>query len=651
MSKNILNIGETDFFIGCNYWASHAGTAMWSDWKPDIVEQDLYKLSKEGIQVLRVFPLWPDFQPIELLYGVNGQQMDYRFGEEHLPDDDAGRAGVSSVAMKRFGEFTNIAKKYNLKLIVGLITGWMSGRLFVPPALKGRDILTDKLSIMWQVRFVKYFVETFLENATIIAWDLGNECNCIQNVNSREEAWIWTSSISDAIKSKDSSRPLVSGMHSLSPKEKWTMQDQGELTDILTTHPYPFWIKHCNNDPINTIRPLLHATAESLFYSGIGQKPCFAEEMGTMGPMVSSEKFASDFLRASLLTLWSHGCHGVLWWCAHDQIKLNHAPYDWTACEGQLGLINDDGIPKPILKEMGRLRKVIEDMPFDRLPKRITEGVCIINTNQDHWGVAFSSFILAKQAGFDIDFQFEDQPLKDAMLYMVPNICGSSGIPKYRWKELLNKVSAGATLYVSMDDGYILEFEKVTGLSVNTRYSRSESTKLSLKGEHEGVELTLSGSIKLDVEATNAAVLGDESDGNILFSSVAYGEGKIYFLSMPLEMNFITHPKIFSSFEDEPYWKIYSTIFSGVNKNRMVKKNHPMVGVTEHSYNKDERVIVLINYSDKALSTTIQLNNNWHIDRVLYGNKPNNKKGELEIDFEPNDAVILKIVTDESIKY
>lgn len=29
------------FSIGCNYWASHAGTAMWRDWRPDVVRRDL----------------------------------------------------------------------------------------------------------------------------------------------------------------------------------------------------------------------------------------------------------------------------------------------------------------------------------------------------------------------------------------------------------------------------------------------------------------------------------------------------------------------------------------------------------------------------------------------------------------------------------
>ena len=52
------------FFVGCNYWASHAGTAMWRQWQPETVEADLALLQKNRIETLRVFPLWPDFQPL-----------------------------------------------------------------------------------------------------------------------------------------------------------------------------------------------------------------------------------------------------------------------------------------------------------------------------------------------------------------------------------------------------------------------------------------------------------------------------------------------------------------------------------------------------------------------------------------------------------
>ena len=111
--------------------------------------------------MLRVFPLWPDFQPIHLLRGGAGQPQEIRFGELPLPDDEIGQAGVSSEMLERFRYFADCAGKYGLKLIVGLITGWMSGRLFVPPALEGLNVLTDPTALQWQMRFVHCFVTSF----------------------------------------------------------------------------------------------------------------------------------------------------------------------------------------------------------------------------------------------------------------------------------------------------------------------------------------------------------------------------------------------------------------------------------------------------------------------------------------------------------
>ena len=179
---------KQSFLIGCNYWASHAGTAMWREWRPEIVEKDFKRLSEEGLEILRVFPLWSDFQPLTLLLGYNGKPVEYRFGEKPLPDTEEGHAGVSFEAISYFNEMTKLAEKYNLKLIVGLVTGWMSGRLFVPPAFERKNALTDPSVLVWQTRFVQYFVKHFKDNKSIVAWDLGNECNCIAKVSDRDSA-------------------------------------------------------------------------------------------------------------------------------------------------------------------------------------------------------------------------------------------------------------------------------------------------------------------------------------------------------------------------------------------------------------------------------------------------------------------------------
>jgi len=76
---------QGNFVVGCNYWASNAGTHMWRDFQPDIIEKDFKQLSENGIKVLRVFPLWPDFQPIYQIYAGQGSKKYISFKDEPLP--------------------------------------------------------------------------------------------------------------------------------------------------------------------------------------------------------------------------------------------------------------------------------------------------------------------------------------------------------------------------------------------------------------------------------------------------------------------------------------------------------------------------------------------------------------------------------------
>lgn len=203
------------FVIGCNYWASHAGTEMWRNWSPDVIDADFARLAAHGLQVLRIFPIWPDFQPIIQLRGQNGVPVEMRLGEQPLPTDPIGQAGVSAEMLERLVIVCELAQKHGLELIIGLVTGWMSGRLFMPPALEGRDPLIDATSIAWQIKMVRAIVRHTRDQPAILTWDLGNECNCMGQAVTRDAAYLWTASITHAIRSADATRPVISGMHAL----------------------------------------------------------------------------------------------------------------------------------------------------------------------------------------------------------------------------------------------------------------------------------------------------------------------------------------------------------------------------------------------------------------------------------------------------
>ena len=257
---------------------------------------------------------------------------------------------------------------------------------------------------------------------------------------------------------------------------------------------------------------------------------------------------------------------------------------------------------------------------------------------QDQWGVAYSSFILAKQAGFDIEFQHGNQPIKDAQLYILPSIKGLTLINRKDWLGILDKVKEGASLYVSYDQGFLSHFLEPAGFEVVTSQNRND--KVSFVSTDGSIKpFSMSAGRKLNLKTTTAKVLGKEADGNPIFTVNNYGKGKIYFLGLQMEMNLTRKPGAFTENPAE-CWKIYQTISADiVAKNRAVTKNDPFVGITEHDLSATEKVIVLVNYSPEEKEVALTINSGWKVEKSLYGNLP----AKSSVKLKANDACVLQL--------
>lgn len=634
MEDDFLPAGQLK--IGANYWASHAGTMMWRDWRPEIVEQDFSRLSAAGIQLLRIFPLWPDFQPIHCLRRDGGHPIEFRHGEVPLPDDAIGRSGVSAIMLDRLKTLCDLAARHHLGLVVGLVTGWMSGRLFMPPGLDALNPITDPVSIMWQTRMITTIVGRLRKHSAVRAWDLGNECNCM-GAATREQAWLWTSTLANTIRSADPSRPVVSGMHGLpvDPDGTWSIRDQGELTDILTTHPYPLFTPHCNREPMNTMRPLLHGTAETRLYADLSGRTAFVEETGNFGPAFCGEEVAADIIRAQLFSLWAHDCRAAMWWCAHDQTELEGAPYDWISMERELGLLRPNGQAKPLLLEMDKVRRTISQFPIKELPARRMEAVCILSEGQDHWSVAYTAFLLAKQAGFDLQFHYGDRPLPEAELYLLPSVKGLRALTRRREMELLQRVQAGANLYVSFDDGFLGIVTEMTGLKLIGRHQRENPCRFHLSDETTAYEIN--SSTQFILEPGSATVLATEENGCPVFSVSPCGQGRVYFLSVPLETEVAQKTGAFLP-DKEPYWKIYETLAASLAPRRHIQKDSPWLGITEHPMSDGRLIAVLINYRPAQLDASLDFSDLYQFEASWLGRAPEPSKKLTT--FAPNSATV-----------
>lgn len=643
MSNNFMQSGK--FFVGCNWWASHAGTNMWREWDATVVESDIKKLKEARIDVMRVFPLWTDFQPLRMHYGACNEERELRIREDVLPDTEAGRAGVDEVMVERFGILCDLAEKYDVKLIVGLITGWMSGRMHTPEAFAGRDLIRDPMVVSWQVKFVKYMVRNFKDKKAIVAWDLGNECNCMARPGtSRYEAYVWTSQITNAIKSEDKDRLVISGMHGNRPDEpgRWDARDLGEILDVLCTHPYPIFTPLCDTDPINEMKTVLHATAESLFMAGVSRKPCFVEEIGTLGPMISNKKIAEDYIRASAFSSWVHDLRGFVWWCANEQKHLTHTPYDWNSVERELGLFNLDGTKKPVLNAMTEISKFTAEFEYGKLPERIKDAVVVLTRKQETWAAAYGSFILAKQAGLDIEFTWHENKLPESEVYILPSLASDTSLNLGKYMELIEKAKNGATLVMSVDSALLSPFEEVTGLSVITRARRKKDDTVTLP---DGTKLPFNSSFKLITESIGANVLLFADDGTPAVAEYKIGKGRICFIACPIEANAAKMPAVVSGDEAIPYYKLYELLGLRSQK-KCATSSSQYTAVTEHPVDPSTRILTVLNHRPEAESVKITLKDGFKFAKLMnvHGiTEANSVADGFEMTLAANTGVVVVI--------
>lgn len=631
-NQSIFDQG-TNFFVGANYWASHAGTQMWSNWREDVVEKDFQTLATNGVEVLRVFPRWDDFQPVKKHERNCSIFVEMRLDEESLPDTPLGRAGINPVMIERFRCLCNLAQKHNLKLIVGIITGWMSGRIHKPQAFNNINVISDPMAIKWQVRFVRAFVKELKNESSIYAWDLGNECDCMEKWDDSSTMWNWCNTISSAIKREDSYRPVVSGMHGLKVVDNGgrcsVIEEHAEILDVLCTHPYPCFTPHCKVDPIDTIRNAFHAAVETQLLSNIGNVPAFVEEAGSLGPGCSSEAVAANYLHNMLWNCYAHDCRGLLWWCAHEQTELPQTPYDWVAMERALGLLRLDHSPKPVMNVLREFGKMSHNL---KLPKYRKNGVCILTAGQDHWGVAYMTMLLAKQAGFDIEFQYAEQPLKKSDFYLIPSVQGHGPISRHRWHNIMEAVEKeGATLYISSNDCTIEPFYGNWSNIVLERVYKATDPQV-VTGDN--FQFTCNAPWQQEISTKSGKVLASDQYGNPVLVETQCGSGRILYSTAPIEATICEQPGAFL----KDYYKLYQIIAHIANVERAVIRNNPMLTLTEHFESDDSMLLCVVNNTPKTLSDTL-VAKNWKFTNFVAGIP----QTSLNIVMQGNSGTIIKL--------
>ena len=632
--RDIFTDGE--FFVGCNYWAKNAGMYMWSQWRPDVAEKELAALARYGTRVMRVFPLWSDFQPLTGDCHAGGSYRSYRFRDNRpLPNE----AGVDEEMMRRFRLFCDMAQKNDIKLIVGIVTGWMSGRQFVPPVFEERNVLSDPEAIMWQTRFVKHFVREMKDHPAIAAWDYGNECNCM-GARGTAMFYNWMDHIAMAIRSCDSTRPIVSGMHGLSTKENANapIRLNGEISDILCTHPYQFYVPGCGKEAFNTMRTELHPTAESLLYRDLGGKPCFVEEIGNLGTSCVSDERTAAGMRCTMFSAWANDLKGCLWWCNSDQEVLEFPPYTLTPCERELGMLRQDLTPKPIMLEMKAFQDFRRSLPFTKLPKAKTDAVIVVPEKEAGWIPGFGAYLLARQAGINPSFAGAERDLPDSGLYVVCSAGSDMAYTFLAQKRIYEKAEKGATvLIIYSGEMRFTQLREHAGVKVDFCNLSARDVKFELDA-FPGRKISAWDRTTCRLLDGDAEVLGRATDGAPVFTSFKCGKGRVLVCNAPIDRQAVARTDTLTGEGVMPYYLVLSEAARIAGVRHVVEKGDcPWVGITEHPARDGSMIVMAINFEPREIACPVKVNGK--LGRVWRGSV---KGGEIRL--APNEAALFEVL-------
>jgi endo-1,4-beta-mannosidase len=315
--------------------------SWWSKFDLAEVEADFGRIAACGLDSVRMFLTWEDFQP--------------------APDR------VNRWMLERLVEVADLAGGLGLALIPTLFTGHMSGVNWIPTwALGGssrdprfrvvsggrvvdtglRNWYTDSAVGDAQVLFAAEAAAALAGHEAVWAWDLGNEnSNCVIPPT-RSAARAWLARLSSAIRSADATALVTVGLHmeDLEEDRRLGPPEASEACDLLSMHGYPIYARWADGPTDHQVLPFL---AQVTHWLGQGGDLVFSE-FGLPSLVVEDDAGAAYTARA-LEGLRRAGCLGALLWCYsdYDPALWESPPFDLAPHERSFGLWRADGSPKP----------------------------------------------------------------------------------------------------------------------------------------------------------------------------------------------------------------------------------------------------------------------------------------------------------------
>ena len=333
--------GERFVPIGAAYWPASCGADMWQAWPEEEMQSDLDLLREAGLNTVRFFLRWQDFEP------TVGKYDDAIFG--------------------RLEEFLDWCATRGLRAQPVLFAPFSSG-VTLGPAWRGRrNWFQDDSMRQRAVDFAFTAARAIGRHLpSLLSIDVGHELCRLPDSASATVAHIrsWCQSVTSAIRGAAPKALIVCGNGSdlITRETGWRL---GEMAgcDFLAMHSSTLPQDHpvtCDGlrDPLcQSLLPMYTEIARS-FGPVLVQDIAVAPAGGHLQPDV--------YLREVLEACWKAGANGFIWTAFRDSKLAGPAAYR-PGVEGSFGLIDERGSVKPGLEYFCDFARGLNDLARPRL--------------------------------------------------------------------------------------------------------------------------------------------------------------------------------------------------------------------------------------------------------------------------------------------
>jgi hypothetical protein len=500
--------------VGANYFPSAAGCRMWTEWDPVAIRRDFTAMAAAGLNAVRLFVLWRDFEP--------------RAGE------------LDGTAMRRLAEAVAVAREAGLLCLVSLYTIWMNGERLDPPWRVGRNLWRDPGLLDRAEALARRIARDLRDAGNVVAFDLGDEIANVAPAEAaaltRDEVAAWYARVAGAIRAESPGRLVLqandaSGVFGTGP----FAVDNARGLDLIGIHGFPTWAP-------GGIESTLSYKATNLAsflvrYASAYGVPLL-DELGSYGV---DEATATAYLSAATAAAFASGAAGVFVWCWTD-IVSEHEPYAERPTERAAGLCTADGTAKPRLRAYRRIAAGLDDLVVDREPPRVAvylndrvraAGSSYLDGGSGPLAV-FVAHLLLKRAHLDHAMVAGDALSAAVDLVVCPSV---EHLTLRDLRRIRAAAEGGATVYLSAGS-HLHGFpgEELTGARiVDFRLGDAGKNRIGWDDRSWPLDWRAATGTPSTMDVTTGKVLATFADGSPALVANAVGKGQVLFSNVPFE--------------------------------------------------------------------------------------------------------------------